>query len=154
MLVRCFDREVCRTFYSSASLLTRLFLPLTLPVFLDLPAPWEALPSAVRTFKAETGGRIACFSPCIEQVQRTCGSLHQNGFRDIRLFEALIRPHEVRQMKILGAPVAATALGLEMPPIQTHYTTSRPLASCRGHTSYLTFATLSPRGGEGDGSGR
>jgi tRNA (adenine57-N1/adenine58-N1)-methyltransferase len=50
-------------------------------VFLDLPAPWEALPWAKRAFKQHRMGRICCFSPCIEQVQRTCDTLRALGFR-------------------------------------------------------------------------
>jgi tRNA (adenine57-N1/adenine58-N1)-methyltransferase len=38
--------------------------------------------------------RICCFSPCIEQVQKTCQTLESLGFSDIIMFETLVRTHE------------------------------------------------------------
>ena len=37
-------------------------------VFLDVPAPWEAIPHAVNAISHSRGGRLVSFSPCIEQV--------------------------------------------------------------------------------------
>ncbi|RKP23226.1 tRNA methyltransferase complex GCD14 subunit-domain-containing protein [Syncephalis pseudoplumigaleata] len=70
-------------------------------VFLDLPAPWEAIPFAKRAFKQHQMGRIACFSPCIEQVQRTCETLRALGFRDVRTFECLQRSYSPRTQTLL-----------------------------------------------------
>jgi tRNA (adenine57-N1/adenine58-N1)-methyltransferase len=49
-------------------------------VFLDLPAPWEAIASAKEAFKQDRPGKICCFSPCIEQVARSVTALEENGF--------------------------------------------------------------------------
>lgn len=63
-------------------------------VFLDLPAPWDALEDAKRIMNRSQISRICCFSPCIEQVQKTCRTLESLGFSDITMFEVLVRTHE------------------------------------------------------------
>jgi len=64
-------------------------------LFLDLPHPWIAIPSAKEALKSN-GGRICCFSPCIEQVQKTCVALKESQFFDIDTYECLLRPYEVK----------------------------------------------------------
>lgn len=66
-------------------------------VFLDLPAPWEAIEHAKSALRKDRLTRICCFSPCIEQVLRTVSTLNDAGFTDITMYETLLRPHEVTQ---------------------------------------------------------
>lgn len=47
-------------------------------VFLDLPCPWKAIGHATKMLKQ--GGCFASYSPCIEQVQKTCDALRLAGF--------------------------------------------------------------------------
>ncbi|KAF9927587.1 tRNA (adenine-N(1)-)-methyltransferase catalytic subunit trm61 [Linnemannia zychae] len=65
-------------------------------VFLDLPAPWEAVASAKKAFKQNKVGKICTFSPCIEQISRTVTALSEHGFVDIQMYECLIRFNEIR----------------------------------------------------------
>ncbi|WVF67042.1 hypothetical protein IAT40_001785 [Kwoniella sp. CBS 6097] len=64
-------------------------------VFLDLPAPWEAIPYAMKTLRPDIITRICCFSPCLEQVLKTVSTLRSEGFFDIFTQEVLIRTHEL-----------------------------------------------------------
>ncbi|TFK23065.1 GCD14-domain-containing protein [Coprinopsis marcescibilis] len=64
-------------------------------VFLDLPAPWEAIPHAKKALRKDHPARICCFSPCIEQVLRTVTALNEAGFTGITTYETLLRPIEV-----------------------------------------------------------
>jgi hypothetical protein len=63
-------------------------------VFLDLPAPWAVVESSHKALKH--GGRLCSFSPCIEQVQRTCLELDRLGFSEISTIEILLRSFEVQ----------------------------------------------------------
>lgn len=70
-------------------------------VFLDLPAPWDAVEHAKSALRKDRTTRICCFSPCMEQVLRTVTSLNDAGFTEITMYETLIRPHEVSQVSAL-----------------------------------------------------
>ncbi|KZV73192.1 tRNA methyltransferase complex GCD14 subunit [Peniophora sp. CONT] len=76
-------------------------------VFLDLPAPWDAVEHAKKALRDDRTTRICCFSPCMEQVLRTVSSLNEAGFTDITMYETLLRPHEVNEVPAL--PSIATA---------------------------------------------
>lgn len=83
-------------------------------VVMDLPEPWAALGAAHEALAP--GGRIASFSPTINQAERTVLALAPAGFADARTIETLERAHAVRE----GA--------------------TRPEFEMLGHTGYLTFA--------------
>jgi len=63
-------------------------------IFLDLPAPWDVVPNAHKTLRAD--GTFCSFSPCIEQVQMTAEELRKFNFYDIKTIECLLRTYDVR----------------------------------------------------------
>lgn len=85
-------------------------------VFLDLPAPWLALPHLSRSppSKVGTNGskpfisalsptapvQICTFSPCIEQVQRTVSVMRNLGWVDIEMVELSQKRFEIRRERI------------------------------------------------------
>ncbi|KAJ2936461.1 hypothetical protein H1R20_g641, partial [Candolleomyces eurysporus] len=77
-------------------------------VFLDLPAPWEAIPHAKKVLRKDAVARICCFSPCIEQVIRTVTALNDAGFTEITMYETLLRPIDVSSVPKLPSIEDAT----------------------------------------------
>ncbi|KAF5174874.1 tRNA (adenine(58)-N(1))-methyltransferase, partial [Thalictrum thalictroides] len=124
-------------------------------VFLDLPQPWLAIPSAGKMLKQD--GVLCSFSPCIEQVQRSSETMRMN-FTDIRTFEVLLRTYEVREGKTdfggieNGSPIGSRPckrrqLSSEIDNGRDNKCSStavmaRPSAEAKGHTGYLTFARV------------
>ncbi|MED6183688.1 hypothetical protein PIB30_040073 [Stylosanthes scabra] len=121
-------------------------------VFLDLPQPWLAIPSAAKMLKQD--GTLCSFSPCVEQVQRSCETL-QNCFTDIRTFEVLLRTYEVKEGKMenlngdnndsngsLPCKRRQRSDGSYAPDTSVSSVMARPCGEARGHTGYLTFARL------------
>lgn len=123
-------------------------------VFLDLPQPWLAIPSAGKMLKPD--GILCSFSPCIEQVQRSCETLMVK-FTDIRTFEILLRTYEVKEARAeigegdegfsLRSPPRkkrqhSTEKGNEVEASCATTIVARPCSEARGHTGYLTFARL------------
>jgi tRNA (adenine57-N1/adenine58-N1)-methyltransferase len=117
-------------------------------VFLDLPSPWEALESAKKAFKRDRIGRICCFSPCIEQVQKTCSALQRLGFSDIRMFEVLVREHDIARIDVQDIPQGTGYVKLKKKRFFNDDSSgllgTRIKKEVRGHTSFLTFATFYP----------
>ncbi|KAL8138095.1 hypothetical protein V2J09_004096 [Rumex salicifolius] len=119
--------------------------------FLDLPSPWLAIPSAAKMLKPD--GVICSFSPCIEQVQRSCETLSLN-FTDIKTFEVLLRTYEVEEIRRESSPNGNGGGSLFRPckkrqrstdksnPSDSTTVMAKPCGEARGHTGYLTFARL------------
>ena len=83
-------------------------------VVIDVPEPWIAVPAAHRALRP--CGRLASFSPTVNQTEKMVGALGAAGFDDIRTIELIEREQAIRD----GA--------------------SRPSFEMLGHTGYLTFA--------------
>lgn len=149
-----------------------------LAVFLDLPNPWEVIQSVKESLKVcnystillyprelmlcehvqVTGGKFCSFSPCIEQVQRTCFQLNEFGFVDIQVMECLQRNYDIKSHILtvpnVGFPSASSegsgegaysGKKLIHPSLSQHSLYTAQLSrKCPGHTGYLTFATLYP----------
>lgn len=73
-------------------------------VFLDLPAPWEAVPFLPAVLDSKVTTRVCCFSPCIEQVLRTVKALSNCGFHDVETYEVLVRTHESVKEGLVETP--------------------------------------------------
>lgn len=112
-------------------------------VFLDLPHPWLVIRHACKAIKPE-GGRICSFSPCIEQVQKTCLELRASGFVELTTMECLQRELQVanRTMPVLDLESDGTKNG-DNKQQHSFVGVTNP-QSMPGHTGYLTFATLPP----------
>ncbi|QCD76799.1 hypothetical protein DEO72_LG1g420 [Vigna unguiculata] len=123
-------------------------------VFLDLPQPWLTIPSAAKVLRHD--GTLCSFSPCIEQVQRTCETL-RTRFTDIRTFEVLLRTYEVREERMQSLSEDGDGSNGSVhrkrrqcsdgsyvlsgsPSISS--VMARPCGEARGHTGYLTFARV------------
>ncbi|GMH25628.1 hypothetical protein Nepgr_027471 [Nepenthes gracilis] len=122
-------------------------------VFLDLPQPWLAIPSAGKMLKPD--GILCSFSPCIEQVQHSCETL-KSKFTDIRTFEVLLRTYEVKEARTEAScgddggflrplpckrrPQSAGDHDADEVSSDSAVVVAKPAAEARGHTGYLTFA--------------
>ncbi|MGH0176121.1 UNVERIFIED_CONTAM: hypothetical protein FKN15_072269 [Acipenser sinensis] len=93
---------------------------------------------------------MCSFSPCIEQVQRTCLAMDELGFKEISTLEVLLRVYDVRSVS-LQLPDFGMETQVEGDPKETG-SGQQATAICKsgvtpkdmaGHTGYLTFATKS-----------
>lgn len=121
-------------------------------IFLDLPCPWLAIRFARQALKQN--GKICTFSPSIEQVQKTRSELHKLGFHTLSTIECLRRPFIVKTRKLehFFLSTGTQMVGHNKADLQDKINKtlsedqlqviSRPMPRIRGHTSFLTFATL------------
>lgn len=116
-------------------------------VFLDLPAPWTAVPHVNDCLVA--GGKVCTFSPGIEQIDRTATELRRRGFLDVRMFESIAMTWAVKEQghKKSMEPPAKRRRGayvdgdheIEKAPEWVSF--QLPVHS---HTGYLLIATKPP----------
>eukprot|EP00178_Gracilaria_changii_P025274 TRINITY_DN7797_c0_g2_i1.p2 TRINITY_DN7797_c0_g2~~TRINITY_DN7797_c0_g2_i1.p2 ORF type:complete len:603 (+),score=115.41 TRINITY_DN7797_c0_g2_i1:7572-9380(+) len=80
-------------------------------VFLDLPAPYGVVAEAARVLK--TNGSLCAFSPCVEQVTRTCEQMRRWRFHSLRTLTAPVRTFEsvLRQPQTWAAHAHAHGVG-------------------------------------------
>jgi tRNA (adenine57-N1/adenine58-N1)-methyltransferase len=71
-------------------------------VMLDLPEPWLAVPHAA--FVLKRGGRIASYSPCVEQAQRCISAMQERRFHSIRTLEFRLMEHYVDEVELWPPP--------------------------------------------------
>lgn len=100
-------------------------------VFLDVPEPWLALHHVKRVLRA--GRNLCCYSPCIEQVMKTCEKMRELGFHSIRMMEVRQRPFDARvfQMETLDV-----GLGSEENERENARSVRDPLASHQQWTHF------------------
>ena len=96
-------------------------------------------PSDPASCPTPAGGRFCSFSPCIEQVQRTCHALAACGFTELSTLEVLPQVYNVRTIS-LPAPDMGASPGPDAGPFRS----GTPMKETVGHTGYLTFATKTP----------
>ena len=137
-LVTCEHRDVCADGFGDAADADA--------VFLDLPEPWLAVGHAARACRP--GGRLASYSPCVEQVARTCAALREIGCDRVRTVEVRekefdVRPNALRSLEPRapdGEPDAKRRRAEADAPLPGFL--AKPLPDMRGHTAFLTFCTL------------
>jgi tRNA (adenine57-N1/adenine58-N1)-methyltransferase catalytic subunit len=78
--------------------------------FLDLPAPWDAIPHLLNVSTRTQVARVCCFSPCIEQVLATHSALRKSGFTNITTYTLQYRNYEVRSLPMHSVEEACDRL--------------------------------------------
>ncbi|KAI1793307.1 tRNA methyltransferase complex GCD14 subunit [Ganoderma leucocontextum] len=99
-------------------------------VFLDLPAPWDAVEHAKNALRRDRTTRICSFSPCMEQVLRTVSALNEAGFTEITMYETLLRPHQVDAAPAL-TPISVVGEKLKQSEARREEKRLRQIANAR-----------------------
>lgn len=121
-------------------------------VFLDLPMPEKCVDEAYRALV--DGGRVCCFSPCMEQVERTRKAMRTSrGWHSVETITAPIRQFDTklkihRDEDVTEVRAEAEKHHLEKIVRPNRAIISKPFREMKSHTSYLTFATRIPRSSE------
>jgi len=109
-------------------------------VFLDIPAPWDAVVHAKKALKKDRVVRICSFSPCMEQVQAACKSLKENGFTEAVTYECL-----AKNLDVVTANLPKADLGWGDDKDEYYdYIAEECWASCRPNDSADGFDEPSP----------
>ncbi|KAF2769808.1 GCD14-domain-containing protein [Teratosphaeria nubilosa] len=99
-VVQLTHRDVC----NDGFLLPDGTSPKTNAIFLDLPAPWQALRHLTRSgpsaLDPETDVHVCTFSPCIEQVTSTVSHLRKAGWSHIQMVEIQNHRIDVRREQV------------------------------------------------------
>ena len=82
-----------------------------------MPSGWPAQAAKSAEACLRPDGVFCAFSPCIEQVQRTCEALASCSFTAPRTMECLLRSYEV---------------GRSLTPLQHHAVVAKILTPCGG----------------------
>lgn len=121
-------------------------------VFLDLPHPWLAIEHATVALK-QTGGKLCFFSPCIEQVQRTCAKMICKGFIELHTYECLQREMNVQYKTLPVLDLECLKYKQTNEDIvhknekgkqEEKLLTVTHAHSLPGHTGFITIAVLPP----------
>ncbi|KAL0124067.1 hypothetical protein PUN28_006099 [Cardiocondyla obscurior] len=120
-------------------------------VFLDLPHPWLAVEHATVVLK-QKGGKLCFFSPCIEQVQRTCTKLIHKGFIELHTYECLQREMNVQYKSLPILDLECLKYKVNEDIVQKDgkgkqeekLLTVTHAHSLPGHTGFITIAVLPP----------
>lgn len=104
-IVTALHRDVYKDGFWLRTTNGRYLSPRANAIFLDLPAPWEALPHLTRAATVEKPSAldpkltayICTFSPCIEQVQKTVSVMRRLGWLDIEMVEIQHKRIDVRR---------------------------------------------------------
>lgn len=100
-IVELTHRDVC----NDGFLLQDNTPPCVDAIFLDLPAPWQALKHLSRStpnspLNPESAVHLCTFSPCIEQVMSTVSALRKAGWTDINMVEVSHKRMDVRRERV------------------------------------------------------